>query len=285
MSKSKKTSVLHNRLARNFHKTFVPERRYLHAILKFAARGGKGDIEQIAEETGIPTGKSSGKVGPSLDYCRGMGLIWVPKTRSSAKSPELTPFGRVALLEDPFLKEPLTQWIAHLRLCDVEDGAEIWYQTFFRGSARLGVQFSRESLDEWLASSCDTTGGGLIGPLVRMYEDEAAFKSCGVLSESMGTVTRRGAPIDNAMALGYGAWLVSMMESITEAGTQVTITELEARRGWRTVAGWNLAEAQRVLELVERNGILTVDRQMSPWILRAKCTSTDAWRNIYRGLI
>jgi len=87
------------------------------------------------------------------------------------------------------------------------------------------------------------------------------------------------------MALGYGAWLVSMMESIIEAGTQVTITELEEKRGWRTITGWSLAEAQRVLELVERNGILTVDRQMSPWIIRAKCTATDAWRNIYRGLI
>lgn len=280
-----KTKVRHNRLARNFHQTFVPERQYLHAMLRFAARGGKGDIESMAEETGIPTGSSSGKVSPSFDYCRGMGLIHVPRTRSAVKAPELTPFGRVVLLEDPFLKEPLTQWIAHLRLCDVWDGAEIWYQTFLRGSARLGMQFSREMLEEWLASSCNTTGGGLVGPLVRMYEDEAAFKACGVLAENMGIITRRSAPVNNTMALGYGAWLVSMMESITEAGTQVTITELEEKRGWRTVTGWGLAEAQRVLELVERNGILTVDRQMSPWILRAKCTATDAWRNIYRGLI
>ncbi len=113
----------------------------------------------------------------------------------------------------------------------------------------------------------------------------AAFKACGVLAENMGIITRRSAPVNNTMALGYGAWLVSMMESITEAETQVTITELEEKRGWRTVTGWSLAEAQKVLELVECNGILTVDWQMSPWILRAKCTATDAWRNIYRGMI
>ena len=85
-----------------------------------------------------------------------------------------------------------------------------------------------------------------------------------------------------------GIALVILMEpplGIKDNQIEQTITELEEKRGWRTITGWSLTEAQRVLELVERNGILTVDRQMSPWIIRAKCTATDAWRNIYRGLI
>ena len=275
----------HHRLPRNFHQTFIPERQYLYAILRFAARGDRGDIRCIAKETGIPTGRSSGKVSPSLEYCRGMGLIQMPQSRSSVKSPELTPFGRAVLLEDPFLKEPLTQWIAHLRLCDVMGGAEIWYQTFCRGGIRLGWDFSREMLEAWLSSSCNTARGELIGPMVRMYEDAAAFKRIGVLTESNGLIHRRCAPVSDGMALGYGAWLVSMMESISDAGAQVTIDELESRRGWRAIAGWSLAEGQRVLELVERNGVLTIDRQMSPWILKARCSATDAWGNIYEGLI
>jgi len=50
-----------NRLPRNFHKTFVPERKHINAILKYAAKGGTGDIQAISEDTGIPTGSSSGK--------------------------------------------------------------------------------------------------------------------------------------------------------------------------------------------------------------------------------
>lgn len=57
------------RLSRSFHQTFIPERHYINALLKFAAKGGQGDIQAISECTGIPTGQSSGKVAPILDYC------------------------------------------------------------------------------------------------------------------------------------------------------------------------------------------------------------------------
>jgi len=283
MSDKKKDS--HHRLPRNFHKTFIPERQYLHAMLRFAARGGSGDMQAIAAETGIPTGISSGKVSPTLDYCRGMGLIQVPEVRSAVKTPELMPFGRAVLLEDPYLKEQLTQWLAHLCLCDLRGGAEIWYQTFLNGSNRLGMEFKRDVLEEWLAYSCNTEKGGLIGPLVRMYEDDSSFKSCGVLAEIDGKLVRKVAPIKEFMALGYGAWLISMMEMVAKQGAQVTVVELEEKCGWRTIAGWSLLESQRVLELVERKGLLSVDRHMNPWILRARETATNSWRNIYNDLI
>lgn len=283
MADKKKSS--HSRLPRNFHKTFLPERQYVNKMLRFAARGASGDIQIIAAETGIPTGASSGKVAPTLDYCRGMGLIQLPETRSGVKKPELTPFGRAVLLEDPFLKEPLTQWICHLSLCDSINGAEVWYQTFCNGSIRLGMSFERDALEDWLASSCNASKGGLIGPMVRMYEDEASFKACGVLSESNGKILKFIAPINEAMALGYGAWIISLMESVAHVGSQVTVTELEEKCGWRAIAGWNVMEANRALELIERKGILTVDRHMNPWILKAKDTSTNSWRNIYNDLI
>jgi len=280
-----KKKETYNRLPRNFHKTFIPERQYLHAMLHFAARGSSGDIQAIAAETGIPTGASSGKVAPILDYCRGMGLILLPEGRSAVKKPELTPFGRVVLLEDPFLKEPLTQWLAHLQLCDIYNGAETWYQTFFNGSVRLGMEFRRDTLEDWLASSYNASRGGLIGPLVRMYEDDSSFRVCGVLRENNEKISRKVAPVKEEFAFGYGAWFISMMETIARMGSQVTIAELEEKCGWRTIAGWNLMESQRVLELIERKGVLTVDRHMTPWILRARETAASLWRKIYNELI
>ena len=92
----------HNRLPRNFHKTFKPERQYINAMLRYAASDEEGDYQAIAASTGIPTGTSSGKVPAILDYCRGMGLIRLAvHDRSSIKNPDLTPFGRIVLLEDP----------------------------------------------------------------------------------------------------------------------------------------------------------------------------------------
>lgn len=254
-------------------------------MLRFAARGGSGDIQSIAAETGIPTGTSSGKVAPTLDYCRGMGLIKIPEGRSSVKKPELTPFGRVVLLEDPFLKEPLTQWIAHLNLCDIQNGAEVWYQTFFNGNTRLGMEYGRDALEDWLAVSCNAPRGGLIGPMVRMYEDDSSFRFCGVLTEDSGRISRKSAPVRGEFVFGYGAWLIQMMEAIAKVGSQVTVSELEKKRGWRTITGWSQIEGQRILELVERKGMLSIDRQMAPWILRAMETATHSWTKIYNDLI
>jgi hypothetical protein len=140
------------RLPRSFHNTFVPERQYINAMMSYAASGQSGDMHEISEATGIPTGKSSGKVIPILDYCRGMGLVSLTGSRRTAtKETEVTAFGRTVLLEDPYLKEPLTQWLAHLHLCGSLTGADVWYQTFFAGKQGLGMCFSREKLEEHLA--------------------------------------------------------------------------------------------------------------------------------------
>ncbi|WP_176015020.1 hypothetical protein [Victivallis sp. Marseille-Q1083] len=42
------------RLARNFHRTFIPEKQYLGALLKYAADNGELDMQAIADATGIP---------------------------------------------------------------------------------------------------------------------------------------------------------------------------------------------------------------------------------------
>ena len=100
----------HNRLPRSFHRTFKPERQYVNAMLRYAALGQKGEYQAIAVATGIPTGSSTGKAPAVLDYCRGMGLVTLAKTSpSSVKKPELTPFGRILPLEDPYLKTNVSQ--------------------------------------------------------------------------------------------------------------------------------------------------------------------------------
>ena len=138
----------HNRLPRNFHKTFKPERQYIAAMLRYAAAGKEGDYQAIAADTGIPTGTSSGKVPAILDYCRGMGLLRLSGAdRSAIKRPELTSFGRMVLLEDPFLKTAISQWIAHLNLCSPLTGADVWYQLFFVGTQALGKSFPRTKLE------------------------------------------------------------------------------------------------------------------------------------------
>ncbi|SPD75417.1 conserved hypothetical protein [uncultured Desulfobacterium sp.] len=276
----------HSRLPRNFHKTFKPERQYINAMLRYAASGEKGDYRAIAAATGIPTGTSSGKVPAILDYCRGMGLIRLAgQERSSTKKPELTPLGRIVLLEDPYLKTRVSQWIAHFNLCSPTVGADVWYHIFFAGMQALGMNFARAKLETYLNVIYGVERSGLIGPLIGTYEDDAAFKMCGVLSEIGGTVVRRPAPIADELGLGYGAWMLQLMRDHFPKRRQVPITDLDATAGWRTIPGWDISSLQRALELVERKGLIEVDRHMEPWLLIPKADADETWRHIYDDML
>jgi hypothetical protein len=276
----------HSRLPRNFHRTFKPERQYIHALLRFAASGGEGDAQQIGAATGIPTGVSTGKVPAILDYCRGMGLVRLAgPDRSSVKRPELTPFGQIVLLEDPYLKLAITQWVAHLNLCSPLTGADVWYQTCFAGTQFLGMTFERVKLESHLSVVYEVEKSGLIGPMIGTYEDDAALKVCGALSEAEGTVHRKMAPVSEEMALGYGAWLLQLIQSHFPKTRQVSITELDSVAGWRTIPGWDISSVQRILELMTRKGVIDVDRHMEPWLIAPSADADQTWKRIYDDML
>lgn len=275
-----------SRLSRNFHRTFKPERQYIAAMMRFAASGNEGDAQAIAAATGIPTGTSTGKVPAILDYCRGMGLIRLGgQERSTVKKPELTPFGRSVLLEDPYLKTGLSQWIAHLNLCSPLTGADVWYQVFFKGMQPLGMVFERSKLESHLSLVYGVNKSGLIGPLVGMYQDEAAFSICRALTESGTTITRNPAPLNEEYGYAYGAWLLQLVADLFSKQGQISTTELEAQAGWRTIPGWDVRSHQLGLALIERKGLIEVDRHMEPWLLRPKTTAESAWKHIYDDLL
>ena len=279
-------AVQHSRLPRNFHRTFKPERQYITAMLRFAASGAEGDAQAIAAATGIPTGASSGKVPAILDYCRGMGLIrLIGQERSAVKKPELTPFGRSVLLEDPYLTTGLSQWIAHLNLCGHLTGADVWYHVFFKGTQSLGMDFERTKLESYLSLVYGVEKSGLIGPLIGMYQDEAAFSACGALIESSTGILRKVAPINDEYGYAYGAWMLQLVADYFPKEGQISTTELDAQAGWRTIPGWDIGSHQRVLALVERKGLIEVDRHMEPWLLRPTTAAESAWKRIYDDLL
>ena len=278
-------AVQHNRLSRNFHRTFKPERQYITAMLRYAASGREGDILAIGAATGIPTGASSGKVPAILDYCRGMGLVRLGNSAAGTKKPELTSLGRVMLLEDPYLKTGISQWIAHFNLCNPISGADVWYHTFFEGLRLLGMSFEREKLDSHLRLVYVVEKTRLIGPMIGMYEDEASFRVCGALSESSGQVNRKPAPINDEFGYAYGAWLLQLMVDYFPKVSQVPVTELDAKAGWRSIPGWDIGNHQRALQLVERKGLIEVDRHMQPWLIRPAADAETTWKCIYDDLL
>jgi hypothetical protein len=87
------------------------------------------------------------------------------------------------------------------------------------------------------------------------------------------------------MAIGYGAWIVQLIADHAPKSTQVTVTELESKAGWRTIPGWSIAQSQQVLAMIERKGIIIVDRLMEPWIVQKAANESTIWKKIYDDLI
>lgn len=283
MVKKKPTS---NRLPRTFHATFIPERHYIAEILRFAAARNKGTYQDIRDNTGIPMGEQSGKAQATLDYCRGMGLVVLNGKRQEAiKRPQLTHLGRKVFLEDRFIKEPITQWIAHLNLCGTLTGADLWYKTFCQSTSVLGMRFTREKLDDYLKLAYSTRRSGLIGPLLRMYEEDVSLSLCRAVRTEKNVIFRKPAPVEDEFSNAYGAWLLQIMADHFPNTHQVSISELEESAGWQKISGWDTSMAQKILLLTENKGLIEVDRHMSPWLIRARSTPQVAWGKLYDDLV
>ncbi|NLW19098.1 MAG: DUF4007 family protein [Candidatus Cloacimonetes bacterium] len=276
---------INTRLPRNFHRTFKPERQYISAILKFSAEGRSGNAQTISEKTGIPTGESSGKVLPTIDYCQGMGLISVNKDKGLLIKPELTDLGRVILVEDPYLKAEISQWLCHLNLCNKTTGADVWYHVFWSAYHSLGDRFTRNNLEAMLESQYGSSNRSLIGPLLGMYEDDASFRVCGALQDDGKLITRNQAPIKDDLARGYGAWVIGSMERFFPKQKQVSTSELEQKTGWLTICRWLGKGMSDVLDQMERKGILKVDRHMNPWILSPLKSAREAYKQMFDDMI
>lgn len=272
-------------LAINFHKTFVPERRLLSQLLKYAALGKEGTFSEISRETGIPMGKSSGKVPAIIDYARGMGLITMGKpSKKGLKRPILTKLGRVVYTEDPYLGEPLTQWVLHFNLCRPDIGAPQWNLSFAKGTDILGFEFTERQLESFMQ---DHLGAGRkrSGLVINTYIDDAALARAKVLTLSGNLITRRKAPINENFAYAYAAYILQIMETFFPERMQVSVDDFEETIAWTKVCGWNRQEFESVLKQIQATGAISVDRQLRTWILERNMTADWAWEKMYVGLM
>lgn len=268
----------------NFHKTFVPERRLIGALLHYAALGKQGTYQEISAETGIPMGRSTGKVPAVLDYARGMGLVELAgEARRASKRPTLTPLGRVVYEQDQYLGEALTQWVAHMNLCRADGGALGWRVAFAEGWAILGNRFTRAQLENYLVAEFGA-GNSRTGPLLRTYEDDAALGRAGVLRINQDMVERRPAPVNEAYAIAYSAITLALFEAHFPGQAQVTLSDFGAQTLWFDICGWGEGEIEQVCGLMEREGLVAIDRQMRPWILEKRAAPETAWPALFRRL-
>lgn len=272
------------RLPLSFHMTFQPERHYLTALLKFAQRQTTGTIDGISQATGIPTGKSTGKVKPLLQYAQGMGLLELGPTSDGLQQFALTPLSHAILKEDPHLLEENTQWALHLMLCGRRGGAEAWYAVFVEAASILGRVFTEQQFNQFLSNRYGSSRDA-VGPLLRSYADPAALAKAGAIACDDQQIVLRRVPTQPAMIDTVAALLVLIWDETAPNDSQVALTALEATSGLLAATGWGLEDQSQLLTEMGNRGLLHVDRQTGNPILTRLVSTDHVLRMMYERLV
>lgn len=272
------------RLPLSFHMTFQPERHYLTALLKFAEKHTTGTIDGISQATGIPTGKSTGKVKPLLQYAQGMGLLELGPTTDSLQQFVLTPFAHAILREDPHLLEENTQWALHLMLCGRRGGAEVWYAVFVEAAGVVGREFTEQQFEQFLSNRYGSSRDA-VGPLFRTYADSAALAKAAAIACDDGQIALRRVPTQPALIDTVAGLLILAWDETAPNDSQVALTTLEATSGLLAATGWRLEDQSQLLTDMESRGLLHVDRQTGNPILTRLVSTDHVLRMMYDRLV
>jgi hypothetical protein len=272
------------RISLSFHQSFVPERRYLSALMKYAGEAQEANLEQISDSTGIPTGGSSGKVEPTLNYGKGMGLLEVSRGEIGRWRLALSPLGRMVLSEDQFMSEGFTQWVLHLLLCRRRGGAEAWYAIFAESSLALGRSFNEDFLKAYLTNRYGKRSN-ILGPLVKMYTSEASFSRCGALTEEGGRIDRRPAPCEKTHFPGYYYIFFLLWDDFFHGVQQVDVEHLERQTRFFATTGWSLPQINRFVDQLSDEGLAKIDRHTGHALILRACSTDFVLKNLYTNLL
>ena len=263
----------------NFHQTFPPDEAMLSRLLNSEVFGEALTKEEISQQTGIPTGKSSGKVEPHICYARFMGLL--EDYYSDGKHTlTLTKLGELVLEEDPGLSENVTRMLCHLRMVSPYGGAPLWETIMSevlphqpRGVSLLSLMDSlkRESTSNInLGPFFSSYEGGLFGPLDLIEKGDDQVK----LSKHV---------VDHELIFVYAYALFREWELAFPGQDELTATELESLKMPDSI-GWKETELYLVLEQMQDKGLIVFNRQLTPYTVTKNFAADDMIPKLYSEL-
>jgi hypothetical protein len=281
----------------NFTQDFLPELRLLARLLSFAADNGVGDKQSIGEDTGIPTGKSSGKVEPMIHYANAMGLIQAQRN-AGTWTLGLTSLGEIVISEDRYLSEPLTLWMMHLMICrrnriadEAKGIADPWFALFAEGELRLGKNFSQNDYLSFLEERHGKMAklGSLSRLILRSYQEKSCFGKINALvldeSKKEGVYSRNPAPLGTDFFPAYAAYFLLVWDALYAGVRQLEIDDFFSRSRFLAVLGWNKNDTARWFDWMADRGEIQLDRQTGKTLaLRLGETDTSI-SNIYSELV
>lgn len=224
--------------------------------------------EDISRETGIPTGKSSGKVEPHITYASYMGLI--DDTYKDGKhSLRLTTLGNQIVKEDPGFHEEVTRMLCHLRISSPYGGAPLWATVVSEILAHRMQGLSLTALLDSLSKEATTNIN--LSPLFSSYED-TLFAPLKLLERNSSLIKLNKHAFNRELLYVYAYSLFREWEQKYPGRDEVTATEIESFYVYGAI-GWSQQDLYSAMERLLDKRLLTFNRQLTPYTVTKSYSS------------
>lgn len=261
----------------NFHQTMTAERPHLAKLLELADNEQWLTKEEIFNLTGIPTGKSSGKVVPNILYAEKMGLLKfkLDKQRYSILKTKL---GSQIFLTDPLLLSDQTQLILHYNLTS-SNGAGLW-RFVFRKYTDINKVFYESDLH---SAACFQFAKSKINltPVKNTYTKSISLGDLSFLDLNKNKwVFSSHRPLRSFTTL-YGYLLLSEWEQLVPKQDELTIHDISSSIAWNKAFLWDNEVTKEVLSWITDKGIIDINNQLNPAIVMRICSSNSILSTLF----
>lgn len=272
----------------NYHCTFKPQIIYIAKLLKLAGDNFIGYEKEISNVTGIPTGESTGKVLPHLNYAKYMGLIEFNKEKGKYKL-ETTKLGNLIIQEDPYLLEEITKSILQYNITDILNGAPQWSYMFkvFNYELEEKYEFKNiiKSLQAYFGKSTLKMG------FVKSSYESDCFESLGLIDILSSDKVKFNSKYIRMDFLNIYAY--TLMKSIEEfydkvnenkeihRAKEVTINDIINEIKWNRPFGFDFETTLAVLDEMELEGYIKINKQLNPITIIKLYDSEEIMPKIY----
>lgn len=270
-----------NQVNLNFHQTFKPEVQYISSILSISDGETLFEVKDISNMTGIPNGKSSGKVEPHILYASYMGLIEF-RREDGKYVLSRTPLGQAVFSEDPGLQENLTILLCHAMMCRRINGADAWKAVFSYVLPKYKTGIKRDLLLKELEKTYPgKVTSKNIAPLFSSYED--MFSGIGILDANADTVSISSLQYNKEYVYLYALILFYLWEESIPGQDEISSVQFDTL-SFGAIFGWNDELEYKVLESLSDKGIIRLNRQLMPYTILKLATKEYLIDKLYSEL-
>ncbi|MFQ8662009.1 MAG: hypothetical protein ACLR9S_00185 [Lachnospiraceae bacterium] len=265
----------------NFHQTFKPERQYVGSVLDVANMTEPMSVKDISSLTGIPNGKSSGKVEPHIFYAKFMGLIESEK-KDGLIWLKKTALGEIVSMEDPGLQEELTILLCHAMMLRDNNGADVWSAVFKKILPLYRNGIKRDILLIELEKLFDgKVNKKNFAPFTGSYED--MFSELNLLLMDKDSIKVNSLPYNKEFIYLYAYILFEYWSELFP--NQDEISEVQFKElNFGKAFGWNEQDEYEVLEHLADSGLIRMNKQLVPYTILQLADKDSVIERLYSEL-